>query len=300
MITSQAHCPYFIKLHVTVRPGRAMPANSHLIPDGSRASSTGAVSLLIRNGLRIRYFRRTDSAKVRELFLFAMSNGPGSPRRLTLDAMFLTPAAHIAYALTITGLSITIASHLAIYMALGGVLSVAVTGSLFGYRYLLSRSFTDFYDKCLTEDLADIASYYHMQPARDGTEDFGPSGPSGFWVVEQDLPNAAGTDIIGCVALDCSYENGVIRGELRRMNVSPHYRRQGIAGLLVRTLIAHARKHGVPAVVLTTTHFQETAITMYKKLGWLETGRDVIHEAYGVIQVVLIHYGLELNSPPRT
>ncbi|KAF5386867.1 hypothetical protein D9615_002080 [Tricholomella constricta] len=251
-----------------------------------------------KNGICIRYFRRQDSDNVRDLFLLAMSNGPGSPRRLALNAMLTKPAANVAYALIIIGLSITYVSRSPTTKALGCMLSILLATVFLGYRHLLDKSFTDFYAKCLTEDLADIASHYRMKPAQDDTEDYVPSGPSGFWVVECELPDKSGAEIIGCVGLDSRYEDDVLRGRLCRLNVSPYHRRKGIAALLVQTLLDHAREHEVSVVDLTTTHFQEAAIVFYGKLGWVEVGRDVIREAYGLIRLVLIHFRMELDTLP--
>ncbi|GLB35633.1 putative FR47-like protein [Lyophyllum shimeji] len=253
----------------------------------------------LKDSVRVRYFRATDSDEVRKLYLFAMSDGPDSPRRNVLDVLLFKPGAHVTYAVILAGVSLAVLSRCPSYRAFGVMVSVFAAASLLGYRYFLSRSFIDYYDKCLTEDLADVASYYHMRAAQDGAGNLVPAGPSAFWVVECDLPEKRGTEVIGCVALDCQYEGGVLRGELRRMVVSPFYRRRGIAALLIKTLLAHGSKHGVPAIILTTTHFQEDAINMYEKLGWVETSRNAVYD-YRIIKVVLIHFRLELNCVSTT
>lgn len=58
------------------------------------------------------------------------------------------------------------------------------------------------------------------------------------------------------------------KAELRRMSVSPHHRRRGIASSLVKVLLEHAREHELSSVTLTTSDLQEDAISMYEKYGW--------------------------------
>jgi ribosomal protein S18 acetylase RimI-like enzyme len=56
--------------------------------------------------------------------------------------------------------------------------------------------------------------------------------------------------------------------ELRRMAVSPNYRRQGIAVQLINAAVAHGRSQGIQSIYLTTSSYQPAAIKMYHKLGW--------------------------------
>lgn len=79
------------------------------------------------------------------------------------------------------------------------------------------------------------------------------------------------------------------------MIVSPHHRRMGIAGLLLQTLIAHARAHHLPTVWLGTTEYQGAAINMYKKFGWVEARRDFVGEALGLVKVLFLEYRLDLT-----
>ncbi|KAG5642856.1 hypothetical protein DXG03_002033 [Asterophora parasitica] len=163
-----------------------------------KASHAGVATT---SDIRVRCFRRQDSDEVRDLFWLAMAIGPGSPRRIALDAALVKPAAKAAYTLILLGLSATFMAQSRATKHFGAILSLSVAVIFLGYRYLLSRSFTDLFKRWLTEDLADISSYYHMHPAGDGTEDFVASGPRGFWVVESDLPDKSGTEIVGIIAL---------------------------------------------------------------------------------------------------
>jgi GNAT superfamily N-acetyltransferase len=68
-------------------------------------------------------------------------------------------------------------------------------------------------------------------------------------------------------------KDGTLQGELRRMVVSPYLRRIGIAGLLIETLVTHARKNNLPTIFLTTTQFQPQARRLYQKFGWVEQAK---------------------------
>ncbi|TFK31273.1 acyl-CoA N-acyltransferase [Crucibulum laeve] len=94
---------------------------------------------------------------------------------------------------------------------------------------------------------------------------------SGFWVVEDvsNLERSGLKKIVGCVGLDVSTTTDKTVGELRRMAVSPCYRGRGIGSLLLSTVIAHARKHAVSSIFLSTSSYQEAAIRMYEKYGWI-------------------------------
>jgi N-acetyltransferase 8 len=194
----------------------------------------------------------------------------------------------VAYALVIIGLALmTKAQDRMVLGVLGATLSMGATAWFFRYRFTLSGAVIEYCKAALKADLADIADHYRLRPIRPDDEELMPSGASGFWVVEMEYPDG-GQEIVGCVALgmnlkrplssradsssvDCSTNlDGTLESELRRMAVSPNHRRMGIAALLVETLIAHARKHHVPSIVLGTTQFQHTAMRLYRKFGWVE------------------------------
>lgn len=61
--------------------------------------------------------------------------------------------------------------------------------------------------------------------------------------------------------------------ELKRMYVKPAFRRNGIAKTLVRQLIADAREIGYRYMLLDTLPFLQTAIRMYKNIGFYEIER---------------------------
>ncbi|RDB19499.1 N-acetylaspartate synthetase [Hypsizygus marmoreus] len=246
-----------------------------------------------KNGVRIRSFRKADSKHVQDLFMEAMAYGPGSPLRSALRDHISEPTSYLTYALALTGGAIAACAPR--HKAFGAVLSISAAGWFFAYRRLLWNSFINYFDMSLKDDLADIATHYKIKPVHPGSDELEPSGPSGFWVIESDLPNNRGSEIVGCVGLDCQYKDGVIRGELRRMNVSPRHRRMGIAALLIETLIGHARKHHLQTVWLGTTGHQKPAISMYEKFGWVESSRQLIRE--GPVSLVMLEYRLDLAYP---
>ncbi|KAG6810710.1 hypothetical protein H0H92_010673 [Tricholoma furcatifolium] len=105
------------------------------------------------------------------------------------------------YPLGLAGLSTPLISKSQTLVTSGRLLFAAVAIIIFGYRYLLSKAFTDVLDRWLKEDLADIASHYRMVPVQDGSDDLVPSSESGFWVAEYAVPGRNVTEIVGCLSL---------------------------------------------------------------------------------------------------
>ncbi len=82
-----------------------------------------------------------------------------------------------------------------------------------------------------------------------------------------------------------AYWNGAVAGsialrkinnedcELKRMYIKPEFRRNGIAKTLVMRLIDDAREIGYRHMLLDTLPFLQTAIRMYKNIGFYEIGR---------------------------
>ena len=61
--------------------------------------------------------------------------------------------------------------------------------------------------------------------------------------------------------------------ELKRLYIKPEFRRKGIAGELLRRLISDAREIGYQYMLLDTLPFLQTAIGMYKRMGFYEIER---------------------------
>ena len=57
-------------------------------------------------------------------------------------------------------------------------------------------------------------------------------------------------------------------GEVGRLAVSPTHRRRGVAEMLMKTAITHAKANGLRSLKLFTSDFHKAATTMYMKRGW--------------------------------
>ena len=62
-------------------------------------------------------------------------------------------------------------------------------------------------------------------------------------------------------------------GEIQRIGVYPHYRRQGIARKLMDAMVTFARARGVRAIALEVRESNRAAIGLYEKLGFRPVGR---------------------------
>ena len=72
----------------------------------------------------------------------------------------------------------------------------------------------------------------------------------------------------GCIALRKLDEQ---RCEMKRLYVRPEYRGEKLGEVLVRKIIGDAREIGYKHMMLDTLPFLQSAIHMYKKLGFYET-----------------------------
>jgi ribosomal protein S18 acetylase RimI-like enzyme len=91
------------------------------------------------------------------------------------------------------------------------------------------------------------------------------TGNGQFWIlidVDQNI-------IIGSIALEDKLPGQCPTiGELRRMCVSPDYRRIGLGNILVEYLLAYASSHDFKKIFLTTPTSNTSAIQMYLKAGF--------------------------------
>lgn len=74
----------------------------------------------------------------------------------------------------------------------------------------------------------------------------------------------------GCIALK---PLDTERCELKRLYVRPEFRGNGLAKMLMNLILSEARKAGYKYMYLDTLPFLDTAIQMYKRLGFYEIGR---------------------------
>ncbi|KAK9687571.1 N-acetyltransferase [Basidiobolus ranarum] len=141
----------------------------------------------------------------------------------------------------------------------------------------IRAGYTDYISWSLQADLKDIKTYYRLEESEDenGERKLVPTSDSQFWVCTLD------EEVVGFVALDYQVDaNGRQVWELRRMIVSPHHRKMGIAKLLITTLLNWARDRGATDVELMTSEIQAGAMKLYERFGWKEENR--IGLMYGV------------------
>jgi ribosomal protein S18 acetylase RimI-like enzyme len=120
-------------------------------------------------------------------------------------------------------------------------------------------------DSVLMSDLARPSAYY-SQPRRR------------LWVVESQAK-----EIVATVAVDFDAGSPEV-ASLRRLAVSPEFRRKGVARLLVSRAGQWAAKQGFKSLQLDVTEFQRPAIALYESLGFQRTGTEM----YGPIGVLLM------------
>ena len=105
-----------------------------------------------------------------------------------------------------------------------------------------------------------------------------------FWVAEMPLNNGA-DQVVGMVGVSHPTmpshlplarkwlrRNDVV--ELDYLRVAPETRRRGLGTELNRTAIKWCRSSGFRTLVLNTTSAQAPALSLYRKLGFLEVGRS--------------------------
>ncbi len=74
-------------------------------------------------------------------------------------------------------------------------------------------------------------------------------------------------EIAGCIALR---KLSNTQCEMKRLYVKPEFRNKGIAKILVAKVISDAKEIGYNSMLLDTLPFLQTAIEMYKKIGFYE------------------------------
>ncbi|KAM9286282.1 putative N-acetyltransferase camello [Cariama cristata] len=157
---------------------------------------------------------------------------------------------------------------------------LAVTLLLALARHLLGYAWSTYIDRCLEDDLRDIAAAY--------AENAG----ARFWVAE------AEERVVGMVGVrpDDGDDGELV---LKRMSVRKDYRGLGIATALGRTVLAFARQRGCRAVVLNTLMLQHEARALYERLGFRQHRRYVLPTAYGrLANCTITTYRYDLSGTP--
>ena len=137
---------------------------------------------------------------------------------------------------------------------------------VYGYEYKseIRELFTAYTDMLVEHDAA-FKAYLNIQNYDDEIahleHKYGlPDGR--LYLLKRDGKSA------GCIALR-KLDNE--RCEMKRLYVRPEYRGEKLGELLVRKIIDDARAIGYKHMMLDTLPFLESAIRMYKKLGFYET-----------------------------
>ncbi len=82
-------------------------------------------------------------------------------------------------------------------------------------------------------------------------------------------------EAVGCGAVrfvDGDANDATLYAEVKRMYVPPRFRGRGIARALLAELEAHARRKGVPMLRLETGVFQQEAVRLYERAGFMRRG----------------------------
>ncbi|KAF9010464.1 acyl-CoA N-acyltransferase [Hymenopellis radicata] len=217
-----------------------------------------------RSNIRVRPFRPYDHKDVQRVVLESATRGDESPYRGAMKAVLTHPLICVAYAALLLD---------AVLLARGKNIVAGIIVAT----------------QALREDLGDIPKYYQSGgPGREWASE--------FWVAEVESSTHPGSwDIAGCIGLKQSDADP--KAHVRRLFVSHHYRKRGIAGMLSRTVLEHAKAHGMRYLYLETTKAQPIAISFYEKQGWRRT---VTRPGWpsqfgtGLVKVPLVFFELEL------
>jgi ribosomal protein S18 acetylase RimI-like enzyme len=89
-------------------------------------------------------------------------------------------------------------------------------------------------------------------------------------------------------------------GEVRRLRVSPQWRRRGVGTALMRKLISFSAAIGLHSLVLNTTSAQIPALALYAGLGFREIGRsylDVYELVWMRLTLPVVTHAAEASLP---
>jgi len=87
-----------------------------------------------------------------------------------------------------------------------------------------------------------------------------------FWVaVASEQASGPGEQIIGMIGVVATKTDVA---EMRRLRVTPHFRRQGIAARLLRAALAHCRDQGFLKVLLDARLEETAAIQLFEREGF--------------------------------
>ncbi|KAJ7184697.1 hypothetical protein C8R46DRAFT_465479 [Mycena filopes] len=239
----------------------------------------------------IRKFRPSDHPQVRKLLFEGFVTGKGSMlTTVKLRYLYQAPALTSyflagggAYTLWVLPAEVrtsapALAAIVLLLMGLAAFIALQMT---------LTSSLRGFCDKALETDLRDIPAHY--------------AAPSVFLVAVR--PAAAATvegadklavgeeveEVLGFVGLEFKSEKDPKPAELRRIVVSPHHRRRGLASRLLLEALKHGETvRGMQTVKVGASQYQPGARKLFEKLGWVRVGQT--ESWVGVINLYIARY----------
>ncbi|THV00720.1 acyl-CoA N-acyltransferase [Dendrothele bispora CBS 962.96] len=222
----------------------------------------------------IRPYRPEDEEQVKDLAFRSVVDGSGSPFYFMLRHVFTTSLFYFYYFLFLAGFTAAI-SFTGIRRVLGITLFHGVGFFMLYIYWNVRAAFVDYVESAFRTDMANIMTTYKV----------GDKSPSCFWVAEIPSTNLwkSSYEIVGCVGLDSSTSADLKTAELRRLYVSPSYRRHGIATALVNNLMTFARERGVTTLYSETSNLQVAAQFVYSSQGWtVGESKNYPYEAGGL------------------
>ncbi|KAJ3736842.1 acyl-CoA N-acyltransferase [Lentinula guzmanii] len=269
----------FIGLGIRVFTCTTAPMHDHNNVAGNLRKTNASDQSGSSPVVRVRVFRKSDSEVVRRLFKTCLLTGEGAPPRAHLAATIKSPSFLCALTFFIMSVMITAAMIFNSEPA-SHILSGRSSAAKIRLVMVISSALLALWYLCYS-----IYSHYNLHQVKSSSDkiledstdpELRPMGIKAFWVAETVSPVTKKTEIVGCISLGdpppppFTSEPGVRVAELCRMVISPHHRRQGIAGALMQACEAHAmaNEHKLSAIVLRTTFYQPHARELYAKLGY--------------------------------
>jgi ribosomal protein S18 acetylase RimI-like enzyme len=110
-------------------------------------------------------------------------------------------------------------------------------------------------------------------------------GNSNFWVAEIQAEDQE--QVIGCIGFHAHSDGS---GEMTRLTVAKRFRRLKIASKLVETVLEWAKDKGIKRIELETTCYQQPAIKLYERYGFVI--ERVANEDWGMIGLKVLKLGI--------
>ncbi|KAJ7601052.1 acyl-CoA N-acyltransferase [Mycena floridula] len=266
----------------------------------------------LKKTVRVRTFRPADLDQVHKLYVYTMGTGPSSLYKDVLHFYLKSTPALIIYVLVSIGTILALQPHslnsfgfpisTSSTRTLGLILASTFSFFLCLFLFSLRKKMMERLYESLQKDMKTIHDHYRLVEAGDGSKDWVSFGPTGFWVAEVDKDDG-GYEIVGCVGLDAYSSPDLTTAEVRRLFVSPHYRRHGIAASLLGALKAHAQKYKKTenpelahpqSLYLNTSHYNAAAVQMYKRTGWKIVRKRKITALWGLIQANIFDFSMDI------